>query len=171
MTRSLGYFRPDPTKRGQLQDSRASSQERTISRLESIQQKNIFNTQEHPAKREQFQDSKASNKRTISRLENIQQKNNFKTREHPTREQFQDSRASIQVNSFKTREHRTKRGQDSFKTRREHPTKRGRFEVSTASQFSSVQDGIYALGNADMRSTQSFRSFPNFAFDTVPMFV
>ena len=34
-------------------------------------------------------------------------------------------------------------------------------------QFSTVQDGIYALGKAHMRSTPSLRSFPNAAFDTV----
>ena len=34
-------------------------------------------------------------------------------------------------------------------------------------QFSSVQDGIYALGKAHMRSNPSFRSFPNTAFETV----
>ena len=38
-------------------------------------------------------------------------------------------------------------------------------------QFSSVQDGIYALGIAHMRSTQSLKSFSNVAFETVPMFV
>ena len=38
-------------------------------------------------------------------------------------------------------------------------------------QFCSVQDGIYALGKAHMRSTPSLRSFPNVAFETVPMFV
>ena len=38
-------------------------------------------------------------------------------------------------------------------------------------KFSSVQGGIYALGKAHMRSTQSLRSFPNFAFETVPVFV
>ena len=38
-------------------------------------------------------------------------------------------------------------------------------------QFSSVQDGIYALGNAQMRSTQSLRRFHSIAFETVPMFV
>jgi len=36
--------------------------------------------------------------------------------------------------------------------------------------FSSVQDGIYALGKAHMRSTPSLRSFPNLAFETVPVF-
>ena len=35
----------------------------------------------------------------------------------------------------------------------------------------SVQDGIYALGKAHMRSTPSPRIFPNVAFETVPMFV
>jgi len=38
-------------------------------------------------------------------------------------------------------------------------------------QFSSVQDGMCALGKAHMRSTRSLRSFPNVAFETVPMFV
>ena len=38
-------------------------------------------------------------------------------------------------------------------------------------QFSSAQDGIYALGKAHMRSAPSFRSFANVAFETVPMFV
>ena len=38
-------------------------------------------------------------------------------------------------------------------------------------QFSSVQDYIYALGKAHMRSTQSLRSFPNVALETVPMLV
>ena len=40
-------------------------------------------------------------------------------------------------------------------------------------QFSSVQlvqDGIYALGKAYMHCTPSLRSFPNVAFETVPMF-
>ena len=37
-------------------------------------------------------------------------------------------------------------------------------------QFSSVQDGIYALGKAHMRPIPSFRSFPNEAFETIPMF-
>ena len=36
-------------------------------------------------------------------------------------------------------------------------------------QFSSVHDGIYALGKVHMRSTSSLRSFPNVAFETVPM--
>ena len=34
-------------------------------------------------------------------------------------------------------------------------------------QFSSVQDGIYALGKSHMCSTPSFRSFPNVGFETV----
>ena len=39
-------------------------------------------------------------------------------------------------------------------------------------QFSSVHDGIYALGKAIiMRSTPSLSSFPNAVFETVPMFV
>ena len=40
-----------------------------------------------------------------------------------------------------------------------------------ASQFSSAQDGIYALGKAHMRFTPSLRSFPNDALETVPMLV
>ena len=43
--------------------------------------------------------------------------------------------------------------------------------LSGAVLVSSVQDGIYALGKAHMRSTPSLRSFPNVAFETVPMFV
>ena len=38
-------------------------------------------------------------------------------------------------------------------------------------QFSSVRDDFYALGKALMCSTPSLRSFPNVAFETVPMFV
>ena len=38
-------------------------------------------------------------------------------------------------------------------------------------QFSSLQDGIYALGKAHMRFPPPLRSFPNTAFETVPMFV
>ena len=39
-------------------------------------------------------------------------------------------------------------------------------------QFSSVQDGIYALGKAhNMCSTQFLRSFPNVAFEMVPVFI
>ena len=38
-------------------------------------------------------------------------------------------------------------------------------------QFSSVQDGIYALGKVRMCSTLSLGTFPNVAFETVPMFV
>ena len=38
-------------------------------------------------------------------------------------------------------------------------------------QFSSVEEGIYELGNARMRSIPSLRSFPNVALETVPMFV
>ena len=38
-------------------------------------------------------------------------------------------------------------------------------------QFNSVQHGIYALGEAHMRSTPSLRSIPNVAIETVPMFV
>ena len=37
-------------------------------------------------------------------------------------------------------------------------------------QFSSVHDGIYALGEARVRSSSSVRHFPNVAFETVPMF-
>ena len=39
------------------------------------------------------------------------------------------------------------------------------------SWFSSVQYGVYALGKAHMLSIPSLRSFPNVAFETVPMFV
>ena len=39
------------------------------------------------------------------------------------------------------------------------------------SLFSSVPDGIYALGKAHMHSTPSLRSFPNAAFETVAMFI
>ena len=38
-------------------------------------------------------------------------------------------------------------------------------------QFSSARYGIYALGKAHMRSTVSLRSFPNAAFERVPMLV
>ena len=41
----------------------------------------------------------------------------------------------------------------------------------TMAQFSSVQDGISALGKAHMRATPSLRSFPNVASETVPVFV
>ena len=34
-------------------------------------------------------------------------------------------------------------------------------------QFSSVQDGIYALGKAHMHSTPSLKSFPNDVFETI----
>ena len=34
-----------------------------------------------------------------------------------------------------------------------------------------VQDGIYALGKAHVRSTPSLRSFHSVAFETVPVFV
>ena len=37
--------------------------------------------------------------------------------------------------------------------------------------FSSVQDGIYALVKAHMRSISSHRSLPDAAFGIVPMFV
>ena len=39
--------------------------------------------------------------------------------------------------------------------------------VVSSKQFSSVQDGIYALGKAHMRSTASLRRFHNVAFQTV----
>ena len=38
-------------------------------------------------------------------------------------------------------------------------------------QFSSVQDSIYELEIAHMRSIPSLRSFANVVFETVPMFV
>ena len=37
--------------------------------------------------------------------------------------------------------------------------------------LSSVQDGMYALSKAHMRSTPSLRSFPNVALETVPILV
>ena len=40
-----------------------------------------------------------------------------------------------------------------------------------AYQFSSVQDGVYALGKAHMRSTPSLGSFPNVALETVSVLV
>ena len=43
--------------------------------------------------------------------------------------------------------------------------------VSSSVQFSSVQDGIYALLKAHVRSTPSLRSFPNVSLETVPMLV
>ena len=43
--------------------------------------------------------------------------------------------------------------------------------VQSSVQFSSAQDGTHALGKAHMRSTPFLRSFPNVAFETVPMFV
>ena len=49
--------------------------------------------------------------------------------------------------------------------------RRRRFAAHGMLQFSSVQDGIYALRKARMRSTQSLRSFPNEAFETVQIFV
>ena len=38
-------------------------------------------------------------------------------------------------------------------------------------QFSLVEDGIYALGKAHVHSTTSHGSFPNVAFETVPVLV
>ena len=38
-------------------------------------------------------------------------------------------------------------------------------------QFTSVQDYIYALGKAHLRSTPSLTHFPNVTFETVSMFV
>ena len=46
-----------------------------------------------------------------------------------------------------------------------------RISLPSTVQFSSVQDGIYALGIAHVRSTPSLNSFPNVAFETVPMLV
>ena len=51
----------------------------------------------------------------------------------------------------------------SLKTKRKN--------VISNAQFSSAQDGIYALRKAHMRSTTSLRSSPNVAFETGPMFV
>ena len=44
-------------------------------------------------------------------------------------------------------------------------------ENRSSVQFSSAQDGIYALGKAHMRFTPSLRSFPNVALERVPMLV
>ena len=41
---------------------------------------------------------------------------------------------------------------------------------SLIEEFSSVEDCIYALQKAHMRSVPSLRSFPNVAFETVPTF-
>ena len=38
-------------------------------------------------------------------------------------------------------------------------------------EFSSIQDGVYALGKAHMRTTPFPRNFPNAALETVVMFV
>ena len=46
-----------------------------------------------------------------------------------------------------------------------------RTERTSRHQFSSVQDGIYALGKAHMHSTPSLRRFPNVAFETVPVYI
>ena len=43
--------------------------------------------------------------------------------------------------------------------------------VYSTVQFSSVQDGNYALEKAHIRSAPSLRSVPNVAFETVSMFV
>ena len=44
-------------------------------------------------------------------------------------------------------------------------------QTFTPRSFSSVEDDMYALGKAHMRSTPSLRRFPNVAFQTVPMFL
>ena len=41
------------------------------------------------------------------------------------------------------------------------------YETMISVQFSTVQDGINALGKAHMRSTPSLKSLPNFALETV----
>ena len=46
----------------------------------------------------------------------------------------------------------------------------GRMCMSSV-QFNSIQDGVYALWKAHMRSTPSLRSVPSVAFETVPMLV
>ena len=43
--------------------------------------------------------------------------------------------------------------------------------VKDGLRFSSVPDGIYALGKSLMRSIPSLRRFPNVPDETVPMFV
>ena len=46
-------------------------------------------------------------------------------------------------------------------------------DLQTTVQFSSIQDGTYALGKAHKYALHlvSLRSFPNVAFERVPMFV
>ena len=44
-------------------------------------------------------------------------------------------------------------------------------EIGRCHLYSSVQNGIYALGKTSMRSTPSLGSFPNVASETVPMFI
>ena len=49
-----------------------------------------------------------------------------------------------------------------------------RYSLWSSDLISSVQDGIYVLGKAHMRSAPSLRGFPNVvfhAFETVPLFV
>ena len=41
--------------------------------------------------------------------------------------------------------------------------------LEESARFTSVQNSIYALGGAHMRSIPSVRSFPNVAFETVPV--
>ena len=43
--------------------------------------------------------------------------------------------------------------------------------ASNHCQLSSVQDGIHMLRKSHMHSSLSLRSFPNVAFEMVPMFV
>jgi len=58
-----------------------------------------------------------------------------------------------------------------FAHERQARTPQNVFYTSAPSiQFSSVQDGIYALGKDHMRPTPSLRSFPSVALETVPMF-
>ena len=43
--------------------------------------------------------------------------------------------------------------------------------LASSEVFSSVQDGIYELGKAHMRSAPSLRNFPRVACEPVPMLV
>ena len=43
--------------------------------------------------------------------------------------------------------------------------------LSGSVHFKTILDGVYALGKVHMRSTPPLGSFPNVAFETVPVFV
>ena len=54
-------------------------------------------------------------------------------------------------------------------TRKKTKKKKEEKKKKYKSQFSLVQDDIYALGKAHMRSNPSLRSFPKVAFEAVPI--